>query len=75
MHTVFRIHDIKVIGTGRPLYEVNISLTLDSDEEFRTLTDHIRRENHIDGKGWTRLGQLLIELGQPDTAEKIYDTL
>ncbi|CAF1430324.1 unnamed protein product [Adineta ricciae] len=75
MHTVFRIHDVKVIGTGPPIYEVNISLTLDSDEELRTLTDHIRRANHVDGKGWTRLGQLLIELGQQDTAEKIYDTL
>ncbi|CAF1653328.1 unnamed protein product, partial [Adineta ricciae] len=75
MHTVFRIHHIKVIGTDRPLYEVNISLTLDSDEELRTLTGYIRRESHLDGKGWTRLGQLLIQLGQHDKAENIYDTL
>ncbi|CAF1652307.1 unnamed protein product [Adineta ricciae] len=75
MHTVFRIHHIEVIGTAPPLYEVNISLTLDSDEELRTLTDHIRRESHLDGKGWTRLGQLLIQLGQHKKAEKIYDTL
>ncbi|CAF1339292.1 unnamed protein product [Adineta ricciae] len=75
MHTVFRIHHIKVISTDRPLYEVSISLTLDSDEELRTLTDHIRRETRLDGKGWTRLGQLLIHLGQHHKAEKIYDTL
>ncbi|CAF1663398.1 unnamed protein product, partial [Adineta ricciae] len=75
MHTVFRIHHIEVISPDRPLYEVNISLTLDSDEELRTLTDHIRRESHLDGKGWTRLGQLLIQLGQHDKAEEIYDTL
>ncbi|CAF1089302.1 unnamed protein product [Adineta ricciae] len=75
MHTVFRIHDIKVIDTDRPLYEVNISLTLDSDEELRTLTAHIRRESHLDGKGWTPLGQLLIQLGQHDTAEPIYTAL
>ncbi|CAF0935626.1 unnamed protein product [Adineta ricciae] len=75
MHTVFRIHHIKLIGTDRSLYEVNISLTLDSDEDLRTLTDHIRRENHLDGKGWTRLGQLLIQLGQHEKAKAIYDTL
>ncbi|CAF0896324.1 unnamed protein product [Adineta ricciae] len=75
MHTAFRIHHIKIISTDRPLYEVNISLTLDSDEELRTLTDHIRRESHLDGKGWTRLGQLLIQLGQHNKAKAIYDTL
>ncbi|CAF1549679.1 unnamed protein product [Adineta ricciae] len=75
MHTVFRIHHIKVISTDRPLYEVNISLTLDSDEELRTLTDHIRRETRLDGRGWTRLGQLLIQLGQHDKTENIYDIL
>ncbi|CAF1670319.1 unnamed protein product [Adineta ricciae] len=75
MHTVFRIHHIKVIGTDRSLYEVDISLTLDSDEELCTLTDYIRRESHLDGKGWTRLGHLLIQLGQHDKAKAIYDTL
>ncbi|CAF1603052.1 unnamed protein product, partial [Adineta ricciae] len=75
MHTVFPIHHIEVIGTDPPLYEVSISLTLDSDEELRTLTDHIRRESRLDGKGWTRLAQLLIRLGQHDKAENIYDTL
>ncbi|CAF1333557.1 unnamed protein product [Adineta ricciae] len=75
MHTVFRIHHIEVIGTDRSLYEVNISLTLDSDKELRTLTDHIRRKSHLDGKGWTRLGHLLIQLGQHNKAKAIYDTL
>ncbi|CAF1323118.1 unnamed protein product [Adineta ricciae] len=75
MHTVFRIHHMKVIGIDRSLYEVNISLTLDSDEELRTLTDHIRRESRLGGKGWMRLGQLLIQLGQHNKAKAIYDTL
>ncbi|CAF1494624.1 unnamed protein product [Adineta ricciae] len=75
MHTVFRVHHIKLIGADRPLYEVNISLTLDSDEELRTLTDHVRRESRLNGKGWTRLGLLLIQLGQHDKAKAICDTL
>ncbi|CAF1316949.1 unnamed protein product [Adineta ricciae] len=75
MHTVFRIQYIQSIGTARLLYEVNMSLTSDSDEELDVLTNHIQREKSFHEQGWIGLGQLLIELGQNDEAEEIFNTL
>ncbi|CAF1406550.1 unnamed protein product [Adineta ricciae] len=71
MHSVFRIHDSKSIGIGQSLYEVNLSLTNDSDKDLITLTDHIREETCFDKKDWLRLGDLLIKLDQNEKADEI----
>ena len=72
MHTVFRIHDIKLINSR--LYEVNLILTGEHDEELQTLTSHLRQE--IQGETcFEKLGSLLFELGEYDKSLIIYKKL
>ncbi|CAF1599644.1 unnamed protein product, partial [Adineta ricciae] len=71
MHSVFHIHDIKSIGTDRPIYAVDLSLTSDSDKELSVLADHFRQTGSLSVKGWFGLGNLLIELRHTDKAEEI----
>ncbi|CAF1287117.1 unnamed protein product [Adineta steineri] len=75
MHTVFRIGDIKPMHENSHLYQVNLILTNDNDQDLRTLTDHIRQEIFPDSKGWYGLGQLLIKMGQSNKAQEIYEGL
>jgi hypothetical protein len=58
MHTVFRVSEITKIDNNNELYQVDLQLTADDDQELRTLTKCIRKE--VAGEtGWERLGQLL----------------
>ncbi|CAF0721296.1 unnamed protein product [Adineta steineri] len=75
MHTIFRIEDIKPMDGNNDLYQVNLTLTNDNDPDLRTLTDHIRQETFPDSKGWFRLGQLLIKMGQFIKAQEVYEVL
>jgi tetratricopeptide (TPR) repeat protein len=72
MHTVFRIHDIKSIGENNRLWQVELTLTSDTDKDLRILTECIREETQPDSKGWYRLSQLLLKIGHLDKAEKVY---
>jgi tetratricopeptide (TPR) repeat protein len=74
MHTVFRIGEIKKIDNNNSLYQVDLKLTADDDQQLRTLTERIREEVE-DETGWRRLGQLLAKLGQFDKAEELYNVL
>ncbi|CAF3265952.1 unnamed protein product [Rotaria sp. Silwood2] len=73
MHTVFRIGDVRQIDKESPLYEVDLKLTSDDDEQLRKLTDYIRGE--VDDSGWYRMGKLLLKIGQFDKAEELYTAL
>ncbi|CAF3308162.1 unnamed protein product [Rotaria sp. Silwood2] len=53
MHTVFRIGEVRQIDQNNPLYELDLKLTADDDQQLNQLTDRIRGE--IDGRGWSRL--------------------
>ncbi|CAF1529550.1 unnamed protein product [Adineta steineri] len=75
MHTVFRIEDIKPMDGNNHLYQVNLTLTSDNDEDLRTLSDQIRQETFPDEEGWYRLGQLLIKMGQSNKAQEVYEVL
>ncbi|CAF1458509.1 unnamed protein product, partial [Adineta steineri] len=75
MHTIFRIGDIKPMDGNNHLYEVNLTLTNDNDQDLRTLTDSIRQESRPDVEGWFRLGFLLIKMGQADKAQEVYEVL
>ncbi|CAF1280851.1 unnamed protein product [Adineta steineri] len=75
MHTIFRIGDIKPIDENNHLYQVNLILTNDNDQDLRTLTDHIRQDTFPDSKGWFRLGRLLIRMGQSNKAQEVYEIL
>ncbi|CAF3509948.1 unnamed protein product [Rotaria sp. Silwood1] len=72
MHTIFRIGQIKQIE-GR-LWRVELALTSDDDEELKRLTDHMRTETR-ELSGWDRLGEVLIQMGNVDKAEEVYQII
>jgi tetratricopeptide (TPR) repeat protein len=74
MHTVFRIREITSMDKNNPLYQVELKLTADDDEQLRTLTERIREETEC-LTGWQRLGQLLLRLRQFDKAEELHKVL
>ncbi|CAF4593578.1 unnamed protein product, partial [Rotaria sp. Silwood2] len=75
-HTIFRIDRIERIEdkhTDR-LWQVNLTLAGNQDDDFSKLTAHLREE--ISGEtGWARLGIILIKLGEPAKAEHLYQIL
>ncbi|CAF1358511.1 unnamed protein product [Adineta steineri] len=74
MHTVFRVGAIKQMDNEHQLYQVELQLTSDDDQQLRLLTDRIREEAG-GSTGWKRLGSLLITIGQFNKAEELYDVL
>ncbi|CAF1238770.1 unnamed protein product [Adineta steineri] len=73
MHTVFRVGAIKQMDTEHQLYQVELELTSDDDQQLRLLTNWIREE--AGGTGWESLGDLLLEIGQFNKAEELYNVL
>ncbi|CAF1172561.1 unnamed protein product [Adineta steineri] len=73
MHTVFRVSAIKQMDNENQLYEVDLQLTSDDDQQLRLLTDRIREETN--GTGWQRLSNLLLQIGQFDKAKELYNVL
>ncbi|CAF3827779.1 unnamed protein product [Adineta steineri] len=75
MHTIFRIGDIKQMDRNKDLYQVNLVLTNNNDQDLRTLGDQIRQETFPDQQGCYRLGHLLIKMGQFNKAQEVYEDL
>ena len=74
MHTVFRVGEITKLCQGTSLYQVDLQLTADDDQELRILTEHIREE--VGGEpGWQRLSMLLVKIGHFNKAEELYNVL
>ncbi|CAF1300355.1 unnamed protein product [Adineta steineri] len=74
MHTVFRVLTIKPMDNESQLYEVELQLTSDDDQQLRLIINRIREE--IRGiTGWQRLGNLLLKIGQFNKAEELYNVL
>ncbi|CAF1408546.1 unnamed protein product [Adineta steineri] len=73
MHTVFRVIAIKQMDNKNELYQVELKLTSDDDQQLRILTNRIREE--AGGTGWQRLGDLLLKIGQFNKAEELYNAL
>ncbi|CAF1250118.1 unnamed protein product [Adineta steineri] len=74
MHTVFRVNAIKQMNKKNQLYQVELQLTSDDDQQLRSLTDWIRKEAG-GGTGWQRMGKLLLKIGQFNKAEDLYNVL
>ncbi|CAF0742646.1 unnamed protein product [Adineta steineri] len=74
MHTVFRVNAIKQMDNKNELYQVELELTLDDDQQLRLLTDRIRDEAS-GSTGWERLGNLLLKIGQLNKAQELYNVL
>ncbi|CAF1322133.1 unnamed protein product [Adineta steineri] len=75
MHTIFRIGDIEPLDEKDNLYQVNLTLINDNDQDIHTLTDHIRQETFPDKEGWFRLGLLSTKMGDFSKSEQIYEVL
>ncbi|CAF0878419.1 unnamed protein product [Adineta steineri] len=74
MHAVFRVGTIQQIDINNQLYQVELQLTSDNDQQLRILTDRIREEAD-NGTGWNGLGNLLLTIGQFKKAEELYNVL
>ncbi|CAF1358418.1 unnamed protein product [Adineta steineri] len=74
MHTVFRVGAVQHMQNNNQLYEVELQLTSDDDQQLRVLTDRIRKETG-GNTGWRRLGNLLLKIGQFNKAEELYNVL
>ncbi|CAF1454048.1 unnamed protein product [Rotaria magnacalcarata] len=66
MHTVFRIIEIKEKTKNDSLWEVQLTITDESDPQLAGLTHCMKEE--IDGGGWYRMGYF-------DQAEELYNEL
>jgi tetratricopeptide (TPR) repeat protein len=75
MHTVFRIGNITPMGENHRLFRVELTLTSDNDKDLLQLTDRIREESFPDSTGWYRLGEVLLQMGQPQRAQRVYEIL
>ncbi|CAF3313732.1 unnamed protein product [Rotaria socialis] len=73
MHTVFRVAEIKQMATNSRLWKVQLTITDDNDPQLSALTNRIKEE--ISGRGWQRMGQLMLTVGHLDQAEELYNEL
>ncbi|CAM4982860.1 unnamed protein product [Rotaria socialis] len=73
MHTVFRVGEIKQPAENSRRWEVQLTITDESDPQLAGLTNRIKQE--IDGEGWYRMGQLMLRGGHFDQAEELYNEL
>ena len=73
-YTIFRVGTIKRIDSNKSqLYQVDLQLTLDDDQELRSLTERIWQD--MNGTGWEILGDLLLKIGQFTKADEFYNVL
>ncbi|CAM4800509.1 unnamed protein product [Rotaria magnacalcarata] len=74
MHTVFRIVEITQTPSNSRLWEVQLTITDESDPQLAGLTDYIKEE--VQGSnGWYRMGKLMLKVGHFDQAEELYNEL
>ncbi|CAF4880143.1 unnamed protein product, partial [Rotaria magnacalcarata] len=73
MHSVFRIVEITQTPSNSRLWEVQLTITDESDPQLAGLTDCIEEE--ISGEGWYRMGQLMLQVGHFDQAEELYNEI
>ncbi|CAF1568561.1 unnamed protein product, partial [Rotaria sordida] len=75
-HTIFRIDRIIQIQDNHTdrLWEVKLTLVGNDNHELNTLTAHLREELGRE-TGWSRLGYILIQVGESPKAEQLYQIL
>ena len=75
MHSVFRIGEITPMDDNTRLFQVQLNLASDKDNDLRELIDYIRKEIFPDSTGWYRLGLVLSRMGESVKAEQVLETL
>ncbi len=74
MYSVFRIGQVQQIEKNDRLLQVDLTLTGDNDSQSHTLTEQMRKETG-GSTGWHRIGKLMIQIGQFNKAEELYEIL
>jgi tetratricopeptide (TPR) repeat protein len=72
MHSIFRIIDMKQIT--EQLWEIDLTLTSNNDEQVTCLTDLLRQETR-ETIGWLRVAQLMSIMDDFDQAKHIYNRI
>jgi tetratricopeptide (TPR) repeat protein len=75
MHTIFRIGEIKPMDDNLRLFQVDLTLTSDTDEDFCALTNRIREDIFPDSSGWYRLGLFLFQIGRANKFQQLYEVI
>jgi tetratricopeptide (TPR) repeat protein len=75
MHSIFQIGQTKQIDGNNRLWEVELALTSNIDQQLQALTERIRQETFPHLKGWHRLVELLIKLAQFDKAQQVCELM
>ena len=71
MHTICRVCEVKQIDNEKELFEVELQLTADNDEQRRKLTERMEKEA-AEFTGWQRFGNLLVKIDQISKAEELF---
>ncbi|CAF1264232.1 unnamed protein product [Rotaria sordida] len=78
-HTIFRIDKIQRIQDDHTdrLWKVHLTLVGNDNHELNTLTAHVREEINLKApiRGWSQLAFILLKVGEPAKAEKLYKIL
>ena len=75
-HTVFRIGDIRPIKGEKKIWQVNLRLTTnEDDEQLQQLTQHLRKNLQPSANPQERLGKLLLDMEKFDIAEEIFENI
>ncbi|CAF4214611.1 unnamed protein product, partial [Rotaria sp. Silwood2] len=70
MYSIFRIGSMKQIDGNNRLWQVDLTLTGDTDAELHVVTGHMREVIYSGAEEWDRLGTLLFQLGEFDKAQE-----
>ncbi|CAF2109290.1 unnamed protein product [Rotaria magnacalcarata] len=73
MHTIFRVGEIQQSIKNNRVWEVQLMLTGNNDPQLTSLIKYMKEK--IDGKGWYRMGKLMLKVGHFDQAEILYNDL
>jgi tetratricopeptide (TPR) repeat protein len=74
IHSMFRIVFIESLPKKTGIYQVQLKLTTDDDQQLRCITDHFEKE--IEGAGgWHWIGQLLVQVNQLGRAMEVFKDL
>ncbi|CAF1319079.1 unnamed protein product [Rotaria magnacalcarata] len=73
IHTVFHVNKIKEIGHQNRLHEVYLTIADDNDPQLAAINSHLIEK--IDGNGWHRMSELMLQVGFFRQAEELYNEL
>ncbi|CAF2930213.1 unnamed protein product [Rotaria sp. Silwood2] len=75
-HTIFRIDHIEALPEADRLYEIQITLIADQDNDFSKLTVSMRDEAHSKASpGWSLFGYILLQIDEVRKAAHLYEIL